>query len=163
MLRKDFLKYSAAAPLLLTSTLKFQDGPEALPQEVVQKFVGASHGNFEVVKELLPKYPNLIFGAWDWGNGDFESGLEAAGHVGNKEIAHYLLDNGARITLPVMAMLGQTDLVIATLEAYPEMLTMRGAHGFSLLHHAERGKEDSTEIVAYLMEKGLTEKQWSLK
>lgn len=162
MLRKDFLKYTAATPLLFAPRFLPQDGPDALPAELVEEFVSASHGRIEAVKELLPKYPNLVYASWDWGNGDFESCIEAAGHVGHKEMAHLLLDHGARISLPVMTMLGQTDLVISILEAYPKMLTMRGAHGFSLLHHAERGKEDSKKILAYLMEKGLEERKYDI-
>jgi hypothetical protein len=162
MLRKDFLKYTAASPLLLAPQFLPQGDTAALPPELVEEFIGASHGKIDVVKELLPKYPNLVYSAWDWGNGDFESCLEAAGHVGNKEMAFLLLEHGARITLPVMTMLGQTDLVIPILEAYPSMLTMRGAHGFSLLHHAQKGREDAADILAYLTEKGLTETKYDI-
>ena len=55
----------------------------------MSKFVGASHGKFDVVKELLAEYPNLIYSKWDWGGGDFETGLGAASHVGNKEVAQF--------------------------------------------------------------------------
>ena len=37
----------------------------------------------------------LLHVSFDWGGGDYESGIEAAGHVGNKEIAAYLLGKGA--------------------------------------------------------------------
>ena len=38
------------------------------------------------------KYCNIF-------HGDSENGIEAAGHTGQKEIAHFLLEKGARINL----------------------------------------------------------------
>jgi hypothetical protein len=40
---------------------------------------------------MLAELPTLLYATWDWGNGDFETALEGAGHVGNKEIANYLI------------------------------------------------------------------------
>ena len=93
---------------------------------------------------------------------DFETGLEGAGHVGNKDIANYLIGAGARTNLFVLTMLGKTQIVKAYLDAYPQYLNARGAHGYTLLHHAQRGGEDAKELLAYLQEKGLKETRATL-
>ena len=40
--------------------------------------------------------PSLAKAAWDWGFEDWEDPLGAASHVGNHEIAEYLIGHGAR-------------------------------------------------------------------
>lgn len=159
--RKSFLfnSASAGAAIALQPFSAFAKGtdPEPLKPELVKDFVGAGHARFERVKELFAEYPNLIYSRWDWGNGDFEEAIEAAGHVGNKEIAHWLIENGARPNLFVMAMLGETAIVKSMVEKYPSLLNARGAHGFTLLHHATRGGEDAKELLDYLSSKGLKE------
>jgi hypothetical protein len=54
-------------------------------------------------------------------------------------------------------MLGKTQIVKAYLDTYPEYLNARGPHGFTFLHHAQRGGEDARELLAYFQEKGLKE------
>src|SRR5579872_2032214 len=134
-----------------------QQGPPPLPLPLVKEFVIAGHGNFARVKEMLAENPNLIYSKFDWGNGDFEAAIEGAGHVGNKEIANYLLQAGSRVTLYVLTMLGKTELVRPALEAYPEMLYAKGPHGFTFLHHAKVGGEDSAPLYDWLQQKGLKE------
>lgn len=135
---------------------------EPLPAEKVKEFVGAGHNNLDKVKSLLQEFPTLIYATWDLGGGDFETGLEGAGHVGNKDIANYLIGAGARTNLFVLTMLGKTDIVKAYLDAYPQYLTARGPHGFTLLHHAQRGGNDSKELLEYLQGKGLKETKMPL-
>jgi hypothetical protein len=106
---------------------------------------------------MLKEQPNLIYSKFDWGNGDFEAAIEGAGHVGNKEIANYLLDAGSRVTLYVLAMLGKTELVKPVLEAYPQLIHAKGPHGFTLLHHAKVGGADSRELYNWLQGKGLND------
>ena len=72
----------------------------ALEASLVEEFVGNAHGNFARVKELLEQHPNLVNAAWDWGGGDFESAIGAASHMGNKQIANYLLEHGGWIFSP---------------------------------------------------------------
>jgi hypothetical protein len=134
-----------------------QDKPAALAPELVRDFVGAGHKDLAKIKEILQINPNFINASWDWGGGDFETAIEAAGHVGNKEIANYLLGLGARSNLFVMTMLGKTQIVKAQLEAYPHLLFSKGPHGFSLLHHAQRGGADAAELLEYIQSKGLKE------
>ena len=130
---------------------------EPLPADKVKDFVIAGHGNLDKVKTMLAESPTLLYATWDWGGGDFETGLEGAGHVGNKEIANYLIGLGARTNLFVLTMLGKTQLVKSYLEMFPQYLSARGPHGLTLLHHAQKGGDDAKELLDYLQSKGLKE------
>jgi hypothetical protein len=131
--------------------------------DLVKEFVIAGHGNLDKVKQMLAENPNLVYCSYDWGNGDFEQAIEGAGHVGNKEIARYLINNGARPNIYVLTMLGETDLVKNMLNKYPLLLNSKGPHGLTLLHHATKGGEDSKELLDFFKEKGLTEMQVRIK
>jgi hypothetical protein len=106
--------------------------------DTVWEFVRAGHNNLPRVKELLAQDPMLIFSAWDWGKGDggqWETALGGASHTGNREIARYLLSQGARIDCFCAAMLGQRDAVLALLAANPSLATCKGPHGYTMLYH----------------------------
>ncbi len=122
----------------------------ALEATLVQEFVGNAHGNFARVKELLEQEPALINATWDWGGGDFETALGAAAHMGNKQIANYLLEHGARLDIFAAAMLGKLEVVKAALEAYPEMVNTPGPHGIPLITHAEAGGDDAKSVLEFL-------------
>jgi hypothetical protein len=167
MKRKSFLQQLAigagglvAVPYLLhgqqTQTTN-KPAIDPLPADKVKDFVIAGHGNLDKVKTMLAESPTLLYATWDWGGGDFETGLEGAGHVGNKEIANYLIGLGARTNLFVLTMLGKTQLVKAYLEMFPQYLPARGPHGLTLLHHAQKGGDDAKELLDYLQSKGLKE------
>lgn len=105
---------------------------------LVWEFVRAGHNNLPRVKELLALDPMLIFSAWDWGKGDdgeWETALGGASHIGNREIARYLLSQGARIDCFCAAMLGERDVVLALLAANPSIATCKGPHGYTMLYH----------------------------
>ncbi|OED48663.1 hypothetical protein AB832_00175 [Flavobacteriaceae bacterium (ex Bugula neritina AB1)] len=129
--------------------------------KLVKDFVVAGHKNLPLVKEMLNEHPNLIYSRYDWGNADFEEAIEGAGHLGNKEIANYLISQGARVNLFVLTMLGKTELVRPVLEAYPKLIFAKGAHGFTLLHHAKIGGAD--ELFDYLQDKGLKKTHIKIK
>ena len=122
----------------------------ALEATLVHEFVGNAHGNFARVKELLEQEPTLVNATWDWGGGDFETALGAAAHMGNKQIANYLLEHGARLDIFAAAMLGKLEVVKAALEAYPEMVNTPGPHGIPLITHAEAGGEDAKAVLDYI-------------
>jgi hypothetical protein len=124
--------------------------PAALETALVQEFIGNSHGDLERVKELLAQEPALINASWDWGSGDWETGLGAAAHMGRKDIATYLLENGARLDLFAAAMLGKLEIVKAALEAYPDAINTPGPHGIPLIAHAKAGGEEARDVVEYL-------------
>ena len=161
ILRRNFFLKSG---LLVTGTFLFpersnaetltenfmQDRPAPISAELVQEFVKVSHGNLEKVKELLNQQPNLLNAAWDWGNGDYETGMNAAGHMGHVEIAEFLLSKGARMDIFCAAMLGKLDIVKPILDAYPNLKTSKGPHGLKLLHHATKGGENAKSVLEYL-------------
>ena len=126
--------------------------PPALSPELVRDFVIAGHSNLEKVKEMLAHEPALINAAWDWGGGDWETALGGAAHVGQRDIAQYLLANGACFDLFAAAMLGELDLVKQVLTRFPNLRNTPGPHGIPLLAHAQRGGELSLPVADYLLE-----------
>lgn len=122
----------------------------ALASALVHEFVGNAHGDLNRVKELLVQEPQLINATWDWGGGDFETGLGAASHMGRKDIAEFLLENGARLDLFAATMLGKLDIVRASLTAYPKAIQTPGPHGISLIVHAQAGGDNAKEVLEYL-------------
>ncbi|MDQ7028141.1 MAG: ankyrin repeat domain-containing protein [Anaerolineae bacterium] len=127
-----------------------QERPPALPLELVNEFVRVAHGDFAKVKALLEETPALLNATWDWGAGDFETALGAAAHTGSRDIAHHLIDKGARIDLFAAAMLGKLDVVKAILTAFPDARNSRGAHGIPLVVHAQQGGEEAQAVLEYL-------------
>jgi len=122
----------------------------ALEMTLVQEFVGKSHADLDGVKELLAQEPAIINSSWDWGGGDWETGLGAAAHMGRRDIATYLLENGARLDLFANAMLGNLGIVRATLERYPEAIDIPGPHGIPLIAHALAGGNEAIQVYEYL-------------
>src|SRR5829696_6061740 len=115
--RKSFLSRGllgvcslVSVPYIFQAQIPPVNKPKAdpLPAEKVKDFVSAGHNNLDKVKSLLIEFPTLIYATWDLGGGDFETALEGAGHVGNKEIANYLINQGARTNMFVLTMLGKT-------------------------------------------------------
>lgn len=126
------------------------DRPPALSSELVQEFVGKAHGDINRVKELLEQQPALVNACWDWGAGDWETGLGAAAHMGRADIANYLLERGARMDIFAAAMLGQLEVVKAILAADPAARTAPGPHGIPLSAHAKAGGEAAAQVLAFL-------------
>jgi len=106
-----------------------------IQSDLVKEFVMVSHGRLDAVMELLAKESGLLRSSVDWGEGDWECGLEAAGHVGNRDIARVLLDHGAPMTVFCAAMLGDKDLVEAFASTDPDVAHRPGVHGISLIYH----------------------------
>ncbi len=162
MNRSQFLKTSMATTgfFTLSSYLAFanqsQDDPQ-LDKKIVREFVGAGHGKFEKVKELLEEHPTLLNAAHDWKFGDFETALGAASHVGHKELAQYLIDKGAQANIFTAALFGRIDIIKPMLDLFPSALRAKGPHGLTLLHHAQRGGEEAKEVSEYLVSLGAKE------
>ena len=130
------------------------DAPPQLDPDSVQAFVANAHGDLDAVRAALAEKPALVNAAWDWGGGDWETGLGAAAHMGRRDIAELLLEHGARLDLFAAAMLGEVALVRAVLEAHPAMRDARGPHGIPLRAHAEQGGERA-RMVLELLDGGL--------
>lgn len=128
--------------------------PDPLAPALVKEFVGKAHGDLAATKALLAEQPSLLNATWDWGGGDFETGLGGAGHMGNREIAEFLIGQGARLDIFVAAMLGRLDIVKALLAAWPGLLASKGPHGISLLRHARAGGAPAAAVVDHLLSLG---------
>ena len=144
--------------ILLPGRAKTQT-PKTLPidSKAVNEFVKVAHSDLNKVKELLQQYSHLLNASWDWGDGDFETAMGAAGHMGLKETANYLINQGARYDIFVMTMLGKTSQVKPIIEEYPHLIDCAGPHGFTLLHHAKQGGAEGAELFEYFQSKGLKE------
>jgi len=161
MKRNQFLKTIGTGSILITAMplLSFTNPASNDPQldkAIVEEFVGAGHGKMDIVKKLLETHPTLINAAHDWKFGDFETALGAASHVGYKELAQYLIDNGAQANIFTAALFGKLNIVKPMIDAFPATLHAKGPHGFTLLHHAKKGGEESVAIVEYLERMGAT-------
>ena len=157
MKRKQFIKTAAGSGLLLASTSFFAFKPQEdtpFDKEIVKEFVRVSHGKMDKVQEMLEEYPTLLNVAHDWKNGDFETGLGAASHVGHKELVQYFLDKGAQANIFTACLFGKMEIVKPMLSAFPNTLHALGPHGFTLLHHAVKGGEDAAEVKDYLESMG---------
>jgi hypothetical protein len=126
------------------------DRPARLDLKLVEDFVGSAHGDLERVKELLAQEPGLLNAAHDWGGGNWETALGAASHVGNREIAEFLLSQGSPMTICTAAMLGKLELVQAIIVDNPAQLQALGAHGIPLLAHAKAGGEQAKAVLDWL-------------
>lgn len=126
------------------------DKPPALEPKLVMEFVVSAHGDLNRVEELLSREPALINATWDWGGGDWETGLGGAAHMGRHDIALYLLDHGARLDLFAAAMLGRLEIVQAALNAFPGAIHVPGPHGIPLIEHARAGGEAAAPVLAFL-------------
>ncbi len=132
----------------------------SMDDEMVSGIVGASHFNFDKVKELVSKRPELAGAAWDWGFGDWETALGAASHVGRRDIAELLMSHGARPDIFTFAMLGAYKSLQEIVETVPGIQSTPGPHGITLLQHAKNrlldknitaeDKANVNKVVTYL-------------
>ncbi|MFZ5972860.1 MAG: ankyrin repeat domain-containing protein [Bacteroidota bacterium] len=163
--RQRFLQKTALglSGLLLTKTMAYgadqQEKPAQLPPDLLKGFVGVSHSKLDRVQELLKNNHLLLHASYDWGGGDFESGIEAAGHVGNKEIAMCLLSKGARYNVCLACMLGHLDTVKHVLTFNAGLLNSKGPHGFTMLHHAMKGATEAKLVADFLQSLGAKEQR----
>jgi hypothetical protein len=124
------------------------EAPDPLTVDVVRAFVANAHGDLDAVRGALAEHPTLANAAWDWGGGDWETALGAAGHMGRRDIAELLLAHGARLDVFVAAMLDEVEVVRAMLAAHPELREANGPHGIPLRAHAEAG--GAKDVLALL-------------
>lgn len=126
-----------------------------LSPDLIREFVLASHFNFEKVQTLLAEHPDLLNAAHQWGENDFEDGLGAAAHVGNRPIAEFLISQGAPSNICVAAMLGNFAAVKALLDTSALLANANGAHGISVMFHAALSGD--TSIAQLLKDRGSVE------
>src|SRR5205814_6567206 len=134
--RGVFAQPGVSSPAPTPSSKDVPDFPEHDPQidrARVKRFVIAGHFNLEAVKEMLATDETLINGAIDWGNGDFETALGGASHMGRRDIAEFLLEHNARMDIFAATMLGKLDIVKAAIAAFPKIVTMSGPQQIQLI------------------------------
>lgn len=124
--------------------------PPPLAADTVKEFVKVAHSQLDKTKEMLGNDPHLLNATWDWGGGDFEMGIGGAGHMGNREIALFLIGEGARFDVFVAAMLGEFALVKTFIGRYSSLISAKGPHGIPLIAHAKAGGDHAREVVEYL-------------
>ena len=155
--RRRFVEKTAGGLFLISTRATAQSIPErppALASGLVNDFVRRAHADLAGPKATLAEHPALLNATWDWGGGDFETGIGGAGHMGNREIAEFLAGQGARLDIFVASMLGRLDVVRAMLTAWPGLLHASGPHGISLIRHARAGGEPARPVVDYLASLG---------
>ena len=135
-------------PLLVPGLLaqlptKAPDRGPALEPALVKEFVAAAHGDLDKTSAMLLTQPALLNASWDWGGGDFETGLGGASHMGRKDIAEFLIGKGARVDIFAAAMLDKLDIVKAMMAAWPGIENSLGPHRIPLLAHAKRGNAEA--------------------
>ncbi len=123
---------------------------ESLPnQSLVRDFVLAAHSNLRRVIELYEEEPRLLDARYE----EFsETALDAAGHMGNREIALFLLERGALPTIFSAAMLGNVAEVEAFVLRAPDLVNASGVHGISLMYHA--ALSGNVEVAQMLYDRG---------
>jgi len=154
MIRREFFVLTLGAAAAAAQQKRPDKGPP-LPAEMVREFVVAAHANLEKTRSMLEQQPALVNSVWDWGGGDFETGLGGAGHMGNREIALFLLEKGARMELFAAAMLGKLDVVKSAVTAFPNLINTPGPHGIPLIAHARKGGAEAAEVLTYIESLGV--------
>ena len=122
--------------------------PTMILPEMVEEYVSVAHGDLDRMRALLEQEPGLLNAAWCWGNGDWETALGAAAHMGRKDIAGELLGRGARIDIFAAAVLDKLEIVQAIIGDDPAAASRPGPHGIPLIAHAQRG--EAARVLAYL-------------
>jgi len=158
--RKNFIKRAVASSALLIPGISAiggtaQNRPTPIDSALVKDFVSKGHTDLEGTKQMLAEIPTILNATWDWGNGDYETALGGASHMGRPDIAQYLIDKGARLDIFTAAMMGKLDLVKVIVATYPASLTSAGPHGITLMKHAEMGGEAALKVVEYLKSQGI--------
>jgi hypothetical protein len=150
----------AAAPPTVQSANNVPDFPEHDPQidrARVKRFVIAGHFNLAAVQQMLGEDATLINGAIDWGNGDFETALGGASHMGRRDIAEFLLEHNARMDVFAATMLGKLEIVKAAVAAFPNVVHVPGPHKIPLIAHAEKGGSQAKEVLEFLRSLGASQ------
>ena len=147
-----------SAPLLAQIPgLASEAAAESFPSQdpaLAKEIVDVSHRDLKRVRELVEGQPALARASIDWGFGDWEAAIDAASHVGRRDIAELLISNGARPTIFSAAMMGQLEVVKAFVAARPGVQRSYGPHGITLLAHARAGGADAIPVLQYLTSLG---------
>jgi hypothetical protein len=140
----------ALSPATASTSTTVGEGFPTQSAELTREVVLVAHGNVARLKELVARQPALARATFDWGFGDWESALGAASHMGNRDIAEFLLAQGARPDIFSAAMLGHLEVVKSWVASRPGIQRTKGPHGITLLAHAKAGGEAARPVLQYL-------------
>lgn len=110
-------------------------GEQTFGQDTIDEFVAAAHFDLPKVQTMLAEHPDMLNENATW----IETAIQAAAHVGNRDIAEYLLGQGAPLDICTAAMLGQAEDVDALVTEYPELVEATGAHNIPVLYYPAIG------------------------
>lgn len=117
---------------------------QEITQDLIDRFVGAAHGDPGAIKRLLAKYPRLVNANARW----VETPIQAAAQMNRRDIARLLLAAGAPLDICTAAVLGDSARVRAFLQADPSLSAATGAHGLPIMYYpAISGHEDIAEML----------------
>jgi hypothetical protein len=141
---------TSASPPSADNVPDFPEHDPQIDRARVKRFVIAGHFNLPAVEKMLAEDPTLINGAIDWGNGDFETALGGASHMGRRDIAEFLLAHNARMDIFAATMLGKIGIVKAAVTAFPNIVHVPGPHKIPLIAHAEKGGPAAVAVLEFL-------------
>jgi len=118
-------------------------------QAVVSQFVGNAHGNLAVVKQMLEENPALLNAVWEQFN---ETAIQAATQTGARDVAEFLLAQGAPMDITTAAMLGEADKVEKLLKRDPSRAKAKGSHDIPIMTHP--AMSGNTRIADMLLANG---------
>jgi hypothetical protein len=125
------------------------EAPAGITDEQMRAIVLPAHFDLDEVKRQVEADPRLVHVRYKQFD---EAPIEAASHVGNRDIAEYLLGRGARFKIHCAVMLGMYESTVAFLDASPELVTRPGAHNLPLMYHAAHGGD--IRILELLQQRG---------
>src|SRR5258706_9138555 len=120
-----------------------------VPQSIVNQFASVGHGDFAQVKELFGRYPALLLTRASWD----EMAIEAGAHTGQVQIAKFLADAGAPVSICTASVLGLADVVRRLVKEDPNVIRDRGAHAQPPLQFAAVAKSE-VETAKVLLDAG---------
>jgi ankyrin repeat protein len=122
---------------------------EGLPQDFINDFVRAAHGDGVKVKRLRKIVPGLVGARATWD----EMAVEAAAHMGLMNLAHLLADNGAPVSTCTATLLGFSGRVEALVKADAACVRERGAHDIGLIAYTALA-DQRPQIADFLLRSG---------
>ncbi len=121
-----------------------------LPRLRLNRMVGASHGNFDAVREWVAATPELAFAI----SSQDEMTVEAAAHVGRADLVQFFLERGLPQSLPTSLVAGDLKRAAKLLDADPAAIDERGPHDLPLTFYPSFAG-GSLDAAALLVERGI--------
>ena len=122
-----------------------------LDQGSVDDFVGLAHDEPSAAATWLRWRPELAYLTSSWG----ENALQAASHLGHKQLLSALLEHGAAVDVYAACSMGDTATVRALLPAHSAQAC--GIHGLPILHFGVVSRD--VQMLEFLLGAGVAANQ----